>query len=108
MAEDPTSASEALPVAALSTIAAPPAGADTGDEDPVTRGDVGHRRADRLDGADGLVTEYPSFGHLGNVPLQDVEVGATDGRAVDPHDGIGAVLDLGMGTSCHSLLPGPL
>ena len=39
------------------------------------------------------MTENAAFGHLGNVPLQDVEVGATDGRAVDPHDGIGVVLD---------------
>ena len=37
-------------------------------------------RADRLDRADGLVAEDPAVGHRGHVALEDVQVGAADGR----------------------------
>ena len=38
--------------------------------------------------ADGLVTEDPARRDLGNVALEDVQVGAADRDRLDPHNGI--------------------
>ena len=50
-----------------------------------------------LDGADGLVAEDAPVGHLGNVALQDVQVGAADRDRVDADDRVGVVDDHRLG-----------
>ena len=91
--EDPTAAAEALAVAALAAVAARAARGDARDEYVVADFDVLHAGADRLDGADGLVTDDPPIGHRGDVTLQDVQVGAADGDRIDSDDGVGVVDD---------------
>ena len=42
--------------------------------------------------------------YLGHIALEDVQIRAADGDGVDPHDGVGGVLDGGV----RDLLPGGL
>jgi hypothetical protein len=48
---------------------------------------------DLLDRADGLVTQDPTFAHVGYIPLEDVEIGSADRDGVDTNDGIRVVHD---------------
>src|SRR5690606_37904581 len=102
VAEDPAAAVQALAVGALPAVAAGAPRADAGHEHLVADLHVPHAGPDLLDGAHGLVAEDAPVGHGGHVPLQDVEVGAADGHGVDPHDGVGVVLEGGV----RDLLPG--
>src|SRR5271157_5171064 len=78
VAENPPTAPEALAVAGLTAEAAPSAGRDARDEDVISGPQVLHTAAHLLDGADRLVAEDAAFADLGNVPFQDVQVGAAD------------------------------
>ena len=62
------------------------------------------RGADLLDGADGLMPQDSTCLDLGDVALEDVQVGATDRDRVDPDDDVGVGLQLRVG----DLLPAPL
>src|SRR6185312_13707896 len=94
MSEDPTATGETLAETTLTTESATPAGADARDKNPIAGNQCGDCGAHRLDGADGLMPENPAVGDLGHVALQYVEVRTADGRAVDPHQGVGVVADL--------------
>ncbi len=97
VAEDPAAPAEALAVGALTAVPAPSAGGDAGHQDTVPRPYGTHVRADLDDLADRFVAEDGSRAHLGDVPLQDVQVGPADGDGVDPHDGVGGFLEVGIG-----------
>ena len=60
--------------------------------------------ADLDDRTDGLVAEDRARRHLGNVSLQDVEVGSADRRHVDADDRVRRVDDHRI----RDLFPGPL
>ena len=91
VAEDPAAAAEALAVAALAAEAARAARGDARHEHAVAGLTCLHARADRLDGADRLVAEDAPVGDLGDVALQDVQVGAADRDRVDADDRVGVV-----------------
>jgi hypothetical protein len=95
--EDPSAATCAEPVMALLAEAAAAARRDARDEDTIAL----HERRDRgtclHNRADGLVSEDRSRLHLGHVPFEDVEIGPTDGRRIDPHDRIGRREQRGIG-----------
>ena len=93
MTEDPAAATEALAVAAFAAEAARAARGDARHEHAVAGLDVLDPAADALDGADGLVAEDASVGDLGDVALQDVQIGAADRDGVDAHDRVGVVDD---------------
>jgi hypothetical protein len=103
VAEQP--APTALAQAVLGTAAggAAPAGRDAGEEDVVADPTVAHATARLDDGADGLVAEHPARRHLGDVALQDVEVGAADRGGVDLDHDVLVVLDLGIGNVVPAL-----
>src|SRR5690606_27185415 len=103
VAENPAAATEALPVAAIAAIAAPGTGGDARHQDAVADGDVTDVAADVLDRADGLVTQYAPGLDGGDVAVEDVQVGAADGDAVDADDGIVGVRDRGI----RNVLPRP-
>jgi hypothetical protein len=86
--EDPPTATRALAVTTFAAVAAQPAAGDARDQDSVARRHRADAAADRLDDADGLVTEDAAWRDLWHVPLEDVQIGATDGDRLDPHDGI--------------------
>ncbi len=102
--EDPTPTFEALAEAPFPAEAAVPAGRDARQEHAVTfptTVDTGPAFDHR---PHSLVTEYPSWGHLGNVTLQDVEVRPADGHRVDLDDHVGIGLQLGVGDLVPALL----
>src|SRR5665213_1144035 len=45
----------------------------------------------------GDVPEDASVGDLGHIAFEDMEIGATDGRGVDPDDGVGVSCELRLG-----------
>src|SRR6266699_971502 len=102
VAEDPAPAAQALPVTSFAAEPAGPAGADAGDQHPVTRPQPAHAVADLLDGPDRLVAEDPALRHRGHVSLEDVQVGPADRDRVDPDDHVAVVGDLGI----RRLFPG--
>ena len=54
------------------------------------------------------MTEDPSRRHLGEVPLQDVQVAATDSRGVDPNNSIGVVNECRIRNFVPALVVGPV
>ena len=99
VAEDPAAAAGAEAVAALLAEAAAAARGDARDEHAVARLERRDRVADLDDRADGLVAEDRPGLHLGDVALEDVQVGPADRRRVDADDRVGRLLDRGSGTS---------
>src|SRR4029450_2976371 len=77
----------------LLAVAAPPAASDRRYQHAVADGEAGDRGADLGHGADRLVPEDPSGVHGGDVPVQDVQVGAADRGGVDADDDVGGFLD---------------
>jgi hypothetical protein len=55
---------------------------------------TGDPGTDRLDDADAFVAEDAAAGAGGDVPLQDVQVGAADGGAHDADHGVGGLREL--------------
>ena len=104
MAEDPAAAAGAEAVAALLAEAAAAAGGDAGDEHAVARLERRDRGADLDDRADGLVAEDRPGLHLGDVALEDVQVGSADRRRVDADDRVRRLLDARI----RDLVPGAL
>src|SRR5690606_17439853 len=98
VAEDPADPGGALVGEAvrgqpLLAVRARAAAGDARDDDAVADLEPAHRGADLDDGADTLVAEDPPLLDGGDVPLEDVEVGAADRRRVDLDDGVRAVDD---------------
>src|SRR5439155_23073556 len=58
------------------------------------------------DGADGLVAQNRSGPDLGNVALEDVQIGAADRRGVDPDDDVRRRLDRRVRHLVPESLPG--
>src|SRR5919198_4665481 len=97
MAEDPAAAARAEAVVALLAKGATAARGDAGNEDAVARLERRDRRAGLDDGADRLVAEDRPGLHLGDVAFEDVQVGAADGRGIDPYDCIRRLLNRRVG-----------
>ncbi len=97
MAEDPAAPAGAEAVVALLAEAAASARRDARDEHPVARRDRRDGGADLDDGADGLVAEDRPRRHLGDVALEDVQIGTADRRRVDAHDRVGRIDDRRVG-----------
>src|SRR5690606_1070425 len=93
VAEEPTSAPEALAVLAGPAERASPAGRDAGDEDSIARRETTHTRTGLRHRADRLVPEDASPRDGGDVAAQDVEVGPADRGGVDLDDRVRAVAD---------------
>src|SRR5581483_12051058 len=93
VSEDPAAAAAAEAVAGLLAEAAAPAGADTRDKHALAFEQRGDCRAGGDDHADSLVAEDRARRHLGDVALEDVQVGAADRRAADADDRVGRRLD---------------
>ncbi len=104
VAEDPAASTAAEAIPRLLAEAAAAARGDAGDQDAV----AGFERRDRTshvdDGPDRLVTQDPAGLDLGDVALEDVQVGAADGRGVDPDECVRRLQDRRVGNG----LPGPL
>ena len=81
VAENPA-AGGAMRIHELSAIVAFAAGADAGDQDPVSRFERGDGRADLLDDADALVAENAAGLTGRDVAFEDVKVGAANRRLV--------------------------
>ena len=105
--ERPAAALGALAVAALAAEPARSAAGDAGDEHAVSRNDTAHRLAHLLDRSDGLMPEDPTCLDLGDVALEDVQVGATDRDRIDSDDDVGVGLQLRVGTCSQLRWPGP-
>src|SRR4030095_443378 len=84
--EDPATTALALPVHPLPAVRAAPARGDAGDQHAVALLDVLDGGPGLDHGPDGLVAQRAAFRAGGHVPLEDVEVGATDGGGVDLDD----------------------
>jgi hypothetical protein len=104
VAEDPTAAAGAEAVAALLAEPAATAGRDARDKHAVAFGERGDCVAGLDDRSDGLVAEDAAWLDLRDIAFQDVQVGAADRRRVDSDDGVGGLLNHGVG---HGF-PGPL
>src|SRR5262245_18057291 len=74
-----------------------PAGRDARDEYAVSGLHRRHRGPDLDDRPDRLMTEDRARLHLGNIALEDVQVGAADGRGVDADDCVRRLLDHRVG-----------
>lgn len=73
--------------------AATAAGADAGDEHAVSFGQGGDGGAGGDDDSDCFVAEDRARRHLGDVALEDVQIGAADRRAADADDRVSRFLD---------------
>ena len=109
VAEDPPDPGHALrvetvAVEALTTVRAFPTRTDARDDDPVADGQLGDSFAHLGDHADPLVAQDAADFHLGDVTLENVEVGAADGRGDHLHDHVGRLLDLRIGHFLPGLL----
>ncbi|GAA3246276.1 hypothetical protein GCM10020256_73830 [Streptomyces thermocoprophilus] len=93
VAEDPASAAAALAVHRLAAVGAPAAGRDAGDQHPVAGAYGPYVGAGLHDLADRLVSEDGAGADLGDVALEDVQIGSADGDGVDPDDRVGRLLD---------------
>jgi len=69
---------------------------------PVTGADVPHLAPDRLDDPHGLVAEDVTLVDEPAQHLVQVKVGPTDPAGGDPHDGVGRLLDGGIGNGVDS------
>ena len=107
VAEDPAASAGAKAVVALAAEAAAAARRDAGHEHAVALVQRRDAAARLDDGADGLVAEDGPWLHLGDVALEDVQVGPADRRRVDLDDDVGRVQDVGSGTVSQALRPGP-
>ena len=107
VAEDPAASARAEPVVALSAEAAAPARGDAGDEHAVALRERRDRVALGDDGADGLVAEDRARRDLGDVPLEDVQVGTADGRGIDADHDVRRVRDRRIGDASQRRSPGP-
>ncbi len=108
MSEDPADAAHRLAMrghGALAVFAAPALG-DRRDQHPVAHRKPLDRVADRGDRADGLVAEDPAVGHRRHIALQDVQIGAADGRGVDAYDDVGGSLDSRISVVFPALMTG--
>ena len=103
VAEDPA-ASGAMGEHALAAVFAFAAGADAGDQHPVAGLEGGDCSADAVDDADALVTENPAGGAAGQVALEDVQVGAANGRLGDADNCVGGIDDHRFGVVLPGLL----
>ena len=108
MPQNPATATEALPVAALAAEGADPAAADARDEHPVPWLDAAHGGPDCLNGADCLVAEDAAGLNLRHVALQDVQVRATDRDGVDTDDRVEVISKLRVRDLVPTLLTSPL
>jgi hypothetical protein len=102
VAEDPAAATVAEAVVAFLAETAAAARRDARDEHAVSGGQRRHRVADLDDRADGLVAEDRARLDLGDVAVEDVQVGPADRGRVDPNDRVRRLLDLGI----RDLVPG--
>src|SRR5207253_131608 len=91
-------------VARLLAEPAPAARRDARDEHAVADGEGADAAPGLDDGPDGLVAENRARPHLGDVALEDVEVGPADRRGVDADDRVRRLPDRRVGR----LLPGLL
>ena len=97
MAEDPAASAGAEAVARLLAEAAAAARRDARDEHAVALSERRDGVADLDDGSDGLVAEDPSRLDLGDVALEDVQVGPADRRGVDADDRVRRASIVGSG-----------
>ncbi|GDY47491.1 hypothetical protein SANT12839_083730 [Streptomyces antimycoticus] len=102
--ENPAPAVTALSVVALPAEAAVAAGRDAGEQHPVAGPDLADIGTGLDDLADPLVAEHPAGADARQLAAEDMQIGAADGRGVDPDDGVGGGLEFGVG----HLLPGGL
>src|ERR1700730_1355050 len=89
----------AVHVVTESACAAKPTGDQRVQDDLVAHGDVGDRVPDRMHPAGVLVADGVGQGDsalLRPLPFQDVDVGAADPGAADPHDHVERAIDLGF------------
>ena len=83
---------------ALAARRAAPAGADAGDQHPVTGFECRHGLADTVHNADAFVAEDGAGFAGGHIAFEDVQVGAANRRARELDDGIAGQLDARLGT----------
>lgn len=84
------------------TVFAGPAGRDARDEDLVAHVEVCDGGTGGGDDADALVPQDAARGAGADVPLADVEVGATEGGFGDADDGVAGILEGGNGSVFES------
>jgi hypothetical protein len=108
VAEDPSSATEALSVAALPAEAARAARRDARYEHPVTGLPILDPAPHRLDRADGFVTENAARRHRRDVTLQDVQIRPADGHGIDTHDRVGVLDEQGIRHLLPRFVAGPV
>jgi hypothetical protein len=88
VAEDPSSAAEALAIHAFPAVAARPARRDAGHQHSISDLAGLDARTDRFDCADRLMAENSPGGDRRDIALQDVEVGSADRDCVDTNNGV--------------------
>jgi hypothetical protein len=91
MAEDPASSTHAEAVVAFSAESAASTCGDAGDEHSIAFGESRHASTGGDDGADCLVAEDSARLDLGDITLENVQVGAADRGSVNADDDIGSV-----------------
>jgi hypothetical protein len=96
VAQDPA-AGGAVRIHAAAAVLALAARRDARDEHVVAGVERGHAGADGLDDAHALVPEDAARRAARHIALEDVQVGAADGRLADLDDGVARRLDLGLG-----------
>src|SRR5262245_35473461 len=106
VAEDPAAASGAEAVVAFLAEPAAPARREARHQPAIARFVRRRRVAGLDDRSDRLVAEDRAGPHLGDVALEDVEVGPADRRRVDPDDGVRRLLDRGVCDLVPGALPG--
>src|SRR5690606_20615144 len=107
MTEDPA-AVLAVRVHLLLTVLALPARGNARNDHPVAWRGVGGGIAHFYDHADSLMPENTAFGDRRHVALENVQIGATDCRLGDFHNGIRRMGNLGRGNGLTGLLASPL
>src|SRR5690606_26385582 len=80
----------------LVTVGAAATGRDARDDDAVSLLETLHGRAHLEHGTDAFVTEYAARCDGRHIPLQDMQVSATDRRGVDLDQGVRGILDRGV------------
>src|SRR3954467_841336 len=78
VAQNPSSAAQALPECGAAAVAAASTGGDARDQHAVAGLDGAHPGTDLLNGSNGLVAEDPSRLHRRHITLEDVQIGAAD------------------------------
>lgn len=105
MAQDPTAPVEALAVHTPLAVHAASASRDARDQNLVPLPHIHDGGPGLDDRPDGLVPQGAPIGHRGDVPLEDVQVRAADGRGVDPDYRVGRIFDLGVRLRFPLLVP---